>query len=396
MRLLLTRFVMICVFARVTVTAQAQMQMNVDQLVQTVRSSTALRHDDKKVADYLKKVTLTDKLSDKTIQDLMAQGAGPKTIKALQDLRDKSASLKPPLADPTYSPGTAVEKETSGDTGTRLGPKPSFPAPNSVHQEEILDQVKQYAMSYTQNLPNFVCTQVTRRYVDPRSTGMFRLIDKINEQLSYSDGHENYKVVSVNDHVVNWTKEQIGGRGGTVSSGEFGSLMREVFEKHSQAEFNWDHWGNLRGKKLAVFNYFIDSGHSSYSIEDVSSEQRIITAYRGLVYADEFTGIVSRITFQAVDIPKTFPVQEASERLDYDEVTISGRPYIVPLIALVQLRAGQQKTKNEIEFRLYRKFGTEIVLDYSTPDPLPANKTAEQPGPGGESSAPLPPPTSLH
>ena len=141
---------------------------------------------------------------------------------------------------------------------------------------------------------------------------------------------------------------------------------------------------------MAVFNYFIDSGHSSYSIE-YQREQRIITAYKGLVYADADTGAISRITFVAVDIPSSFPVKEAAEVLDYDDVNISGQPYICPLKADLRMRAGREKTKNEIEFRLYRKFGTEsnIVYDAQAPAPLSDTQTQEQPAKASP-SAPAP------
>jgi hypothetical protein len=357
---------------------QAQMQMNVQQLAEFVRSELALKqHTDKQLAAYLKKVQLTEKLTDKTITDLEAQGAGPRTAQALQELRDRTASLKTPTQDPTYSPATAPDATPVGQNGVTLRPKQTIPPPDSVRQQQILDEIKQYAMTYTDNLPNFICLQVTRRFVDFNSSDHYRLVDTVNAQLSYTEGKENYRLVSVNNRVVSMGMEQLGG---AVSVGEFGSLMKGIFDAKSEAEFGWDHWATLRGKRMAVFNYFIDSGHSSYSIE-YNREQRIITAYRGLVYADEYTGAISRITFTAVDIPRSFPVNEATEILDYDDVNISGQPYICPLKADLRMRAGREKTKNEIEFRLYRKFGTEsnIVYDAQAPAPLSDAQTQEQP-----------------
>jgi hypothetical protein len=163
-------------------------------------------------------------------------------------------------------------------------------------------------------------------------------------------------------------------------------MMREIFEDKSAAEFGWDHWATLRGRRMAVFNFFIDSGHSNYSIEygHGADEQRIITAYKGLVYADENTGEIARIKFIAVDIPRSFPVSAVTEILDYDLVTISGQQYVVPLVAKLYMTAGRDKTKNEIEFRNYRKFGTESLITYdmnpaAVPAPLPPSKTEEQP-----------------
>jgi len=354
------------------------MQMNVRQLADFVRSEIALKQQsDKKIGEYIRKIQLTEKLTDKTITDLEAQGAGPRTVEALQYLRDQTVKMKPPVEDATYSPATAPDNTlTAGPRTVSLQPKLIFPPPDSVRQKQILDQITEYALNYTENLPNFICTQVTRRYVDPNiSDDRYRIIDTVLVKLSYNEGQEHYQVVSVNDKATNIPFEQL--RGGTVSTGEFGTLMRGIFEERSETQFGWDHWASIRGKRMAVFNYFIDSGHSDYSI-DYNGEQRIITAYRGLVYADEHTGAISRITFQAVDIPKSFPVNTATEILDYDEVEINGQPYICPLKADVRLTAGREKTKNDIEFRLYRKFGTESVITYA-PAPLPDSQTQEQP-----------------
>ena len=368
---------------------RGQIQMNVQQLADFVRSELALKqHTDKQLAAYVKKVQLTEKLTDKTIIDLEAQGAGPRTVESLQELKDHTASLKSPTHDSTYSPTTAPDATPPGQNSVTLRPKQTIPPPDSVRQQQILDEIKQYAMTYTENLPNFICLQVTRRFVDLNLSDHYRLIDTVNAQLSYTEGKENYRLVSINNRYTNTSMEQLGG---AVSVGEFGSLMKGIFDSKSEAEFGWDHWATLRGKRMAAFNYFIDSGHSTYSI-DYNREQRIITAYKGLIYADPNTGVIFRITFVAVDIPSSFPVKEAAEVLDYDDVDISGQPYTCPLKADLRMRAGRERTKNEIEFRLYRKFGTEsnIVYDAQAPAPLSDTQTQEQPA---SASPPAPAPT---
>src|SRR5881227_3967525 len=92
----------------------AQTQMNVEQVAEFIRSELALKqHTDKQVAAYVKKLKLSEKLTDKTILDLEAQGAGPKTVAALQELRDQAAALKPPSHDATSSPATTAEDATT-------------------------------------------------------------------------------------------------------------------------------------------------------------------------------------------------------------------------------------------------------------------------------------------
>jgi hypothetical protein len=371
------------------VALQAQMQMNVQQLADFIRSELALQqHTDKQIAAYVKKIKLTEKLTQKTITDLEAQGAGQKTVKALEELRDETANMKPPAQDATYSPATAPDNVNTigaGSMGINVKAAP-IPPPDSVRQAQILDSIKQYALSYNQNLPNFICVRVTRRYINLRpNDDRYEAIGTILAQVGYHDGHEEDKVFSVNGKLVNMGVNEAPRQGGAFSTGEFADLMRSIFDPQSQADFGWDHWGTLRGQRMAVFNYFIDSGHSSFSIsydEGRADEQRIFTAYKGLIYADPNTGTISRITFNAVDIPKSFPVQEAIDILDYGEQEISGNTYICPLSAKLWMRSRDQKTRNEIEFRNYRKFETGSTIQYDSaeaPPPLPDSQLKEQP-----------------
>jgi hypothetical protein len=365
---------------------QAQMEMNVQQLVDFIRSELALRqHTDKQVAAYVKKIKLSEKLTDKTILDLQAQGAQPKTVAALQELRDEAAALKPPSQDSTYSPATVPDNAgTGGEATIRLNTRAApIPPPDSVRQQQILSQIKEYALNYTKNLPNFICVEVIRRYVDPMSAERYQSIGNVLARVSYNQGQESYKVYSVNGHVEDTTIDRAAAGGGAISQGEFGSMMGEIFEEKSGAAFNWDHWATLRGRRMAVFNYAIGSGRSGYSISYSSGpgdEQRIYTAYRGLIYADQDTGEIARITFEAIDIPQSFPVRQATEILDYDLVDINGQQYVTPRSAKLYMTAGREKTKNELEFRNYRKFGTESAITYdmdptaAPPPPLPESK----------------------
>lgn len=375
----------------------SQTDMNVAQVADFIRSELALKqHTDKQIAIYVRKLHLSEKLTDKTIIDLQAQGAGPKTVEALKALQAETANLTPPSHDATYSPATVKEPAAAiGSPTVTLSAKAApIPPPDSVTQQRILDAIKEYALNYTANLPNFVCVQVTRQAIDPNGADNYRSLGTILAKVGYNEGQEHYNVYSVNGKLTDSTMEKLKG-GGARSTGEFGSMMREVFDPKSEAEFNWDHWGTIRGRRMAVFNFAIDSGHSNYTISygGEVDEQRIITAYNGLVYADPATGEISRIKFVAVNIPKSFPVRETSEVLDYDLTDISGKPYVVPLTAQLWMRAGRESSHNEIEFRNYRKYGTDSSIKYDVDvdpkslPPLPDSQTKEQPA---EASKPAP------
>jgi hypothetical protein len=337
----------------------AGQSMNSSQLVDFVRSSLAMKYNDGKIADYLKKVSLTDKLDQKTVETLEAQGAGPKTVKALQDLCDQTANMKSSNPPANAQSGTG----TTGPSASMTNEVKQPPPPSSVDQKKILDAMANYANTYTDNLPNYLCVEVIKRYVSFDGGENYRFEDKVMAKLSYNGGQENYKVYLVNNQMVDTDLNKIGG---ARSSGEFGSLMKSLFAKKSQAEIGWDHWARLGPNVVAIFNYFIDSGHSDFMLDYDNGAQRIVTAYRGLIYADPYTGVIRRIKFQAVDIPADFPLRQADTILDYGDQKIGDNTYILPLRAYVTM-AGPHNvhTKNDETFTLYQKFGTESNITFS-------------------------------
>lgn len=339
--------------------AAPQMRMSVAQLQEFIQSSIKLHQEDRRVAEYLKKVKLTDRLDDRTVEDLQGMGAGPRTVAALRELSEASASLPAPPPPPpqiVYVPP---------------------PAPSSIEQAKILAEVRDNALNYSNRLPDFICLQVTRRYVDPRGQDAWYLVDTINERLTFFEHHEDYKVVTVNNQVVNLGHFQLGG---ATSSGEFGSMLEEIFQPSSATEFDWDHWATLRGRRTYVFSFHVDQAHSKYSIYHQPSKLRIISGYHGLVYVDRDTLTVMRIKMQADTLPPSFPIQEVSQDLNYDYTKIGDNEFILPLKAELRSREGQYHIKNDVEFRMYRKFGAETSITFdTTPEPLPAEKTKEEP-----------------
>jgi hypothetical protein len=78
------------------VAAYAQRQMTVAQLVDFIRSAVQQKNDDRKVADFVRSIKLTNRLDDATVENLQNLGAGPRTVSALRALTDATASLAAP------------------------------------------------------------------------------------------------------------------------------------------------------------------------------------------------------------------------------------------------------------------------------------------------------------
>ena len=346
---------MAAVFA-VSLCVAAETTLTVDQLRSFLQSSVQLKQTDRQVASFLSKVKMAERLEERTIEDMQSLEIGPRTLEALHALSEQSKSLASPKARPP-----------------EVKPIP-IPPPSSEEQARIIQEVREGALNYSKSLPDFICTQVTRRYFDPSGLEYWQLGDTLTIRLSYFEQKEDYKLILVNNTVSNQAYESLGG---ATSSGEFGSMLRDIFEPSTETRFEWDHWATLRKRRALAFSYHVAQSRSQWH---VNFERRIdiVPAYQGMIYVDRETHQVLRVTLEAVDMPATFPIQEVKTVLDYDFINISEREFILPLKAETRMRSGKFLTRNDVEFRLYRKFSAEAEIKYDTPAPLPEDLTTEQ------------------
>lgn len=337
----------------------------VEQIKAFIKSAIELKNPDKEVAQTLRKMRLSERLDLATVEKLQGEGAGPKTIAVLKELATESASLPqaaPPAPKPVYVPA---------------------PPPPSEEQAKLLDEVRDYAVNYSHRLPDFICLEQTRRYVDTTGRESWRLADILTARLTYFNQKEDYKLVSANDRVS--TNGSYTSVGGAISMGDFGTTMREIFENASHTYFEWERWGKLRGRIAHVFKYRVPLQYSRYSIEYQGEQKgdvsRIYVGYHGQIFVDKEYHTIVRITQMADNIPITFPVEEARETLDYDFTKIGDSEFFLPLVADMRMHAGRIWNKNVKEFRLYRKFSADAVIKFDDKElpPLPDDKTKEEP-----------------
>jgi hypothetical protein len=315
-----------------------------------------LKHPDKQVAEYLRRARLSERLDERTIEELQGDGAGPKTVGALRDLAQASQSLPKPAPK-------VVAKASP------------IPPPSPEEQDRVLAEARENSINYDKSLPDFICTQVTRRFEDPTGLEFWRAVDTLTARLSYFEGKEDYKLVLVNSHPItnNIAYEQVGG---TTTRGEFGTWLKKLFGPKASAAFQWERWATLRGKRTHVFSYRVARRNSEFSIS--YDGHSVIAGYEGLLYIDRDSLMVTRHTIDAVDVPSDFPIRQVNTVLDYDYVEIAGGRYLLPLRAVARSRTGKALVRNETEFRLYRKFAAEATVTF-TPEPLPEEQTQEQP-----------------
>src|SRR6185312_10629817 len=356
----------------------SEQSLTVNKLVQLIQSCTAPaakgKYPDKTLADYIKTVKLTERLDDKTLEELQAMDIGPITRHALEALRDRSKALTP--AEPPKA----------------LLPPKEIPPPTSEEQAKILDEVRDYALNYSSNLPDFICTQVTKRFGAPKPGTKYggsvkddprwQSFDQLTVRLSYFKQKEDYKLILHNNTP---TQQDYNSVGGASSYGDFGTMLKKIFDRQSDAHFEWDHWGTLRSKRVLAFNYRIEQSRSEYHLVVQDEHLDYVTAYQGLIEVDRDTHKIVRITAEAIGIPATFPIKAAKTILDYDYTDIAGHSFLLPLKGQVLMSGGDILTRNDETFHNYRKYSAQSEItfdDVDVPPDIPAAKTQETIDPG--------------
>lgn len=232
--------------------------------------------------------------------------------------------------------------------------RPTTPA----EQSAVIEKIREQALSYTKQLPNYICTQLTRqRNLSRMGLGP----DYIEEQVSFVDHHEIRRVVSINGNPV--AADGPDQQRGTPSRGEFGTLLEVIFDPQTSADFKWERPTTLDRRPLYVFSYRVPQSKGYKLIE---SKRTIQVPYRGFVYADAETLSVVRIEVKITprDIPKHSEYINAALTLDYKPEQVAGHEFLLPAHYLLQYRMTHGFVVDDAEYRNYRKFSADATIQF--------------------------------
>lgn len=334
------RLTAVCLLA--CLAAAAQTGSSVAAVVESVREGLRLNHKDSQIAKALRKFKLAERLDDRTIETLESEGAGPDTVAQLEAMRDASAYLPVPRAPAIESP----------------------PAPPAGEQEGVWAAAREKSLSYTESLPDFICTESVKRYKDPEGREQWHLADTLVVKLTYFERKEAYQLISINNHPTHLAYEQTGG---AITEGEFGSLLGSIFAASSRTEYRWDHWTTLRQRPTHVYRFRIAVENSAYQLSFGTNDgyfEHATLGQHGYVYVDRETNAVVRIAAEAESLPRDFPVKLAASLLDYGFADVGGHSYLLPLRSVTRLDAFPLQHRNEVQFLDYRKFSSDATVTF--------------------------------
>jgi hypothetical protein len=179
--------------------------------------------------------------------------------------------------------------------------------------------------------------------------------------LVYDQGKENYKNIMVNGKPTTKPLEETG----AWSTGEFGTLLIDLFAPATDAEFNFLRDGRTSGVDAKIYNFSVRRENSHWDIHFGS--QSYTPAFEGSTWIDPKTGRVLRIEIEAKGLPSGFPTDHVESATDYAYVRLGdAQEYLLPTHAeiLSCQRGTNYCSRNTIDFRNYHKYTGESSIQF--------------------------------
>jgi len=199
------------------------------------------------------------------------------------------------------------------------------------------------------------------RYQSESSSTNWQPQDIVSMALVYENGKESYRNLAINGKA---TKKNIEDLSGSWSTGEFGSVLADIFSPATAADFEYRKESRSAGRASLIYDFSVEREHSHWRI--MVASQLITPPYKGSVWIDKQTNRVLRIEMQATHIPDAFPVDKVEMATDYEFVRIADRQFLVPVHAesLGCQRDTSSCSRNAIDFRNYHKYSGESTINF--------------------------------
>ncbi len=230
-------------------------------------------------------------------------------------------------------------------------------------QAAELAAIKEYALNYTANLPNYTAKQRITRRTKPTAQGRFTMgggtfLQIVEEQVTYADKREIHKVLSVNGIAVKETDQN--DESGMYSRGEFALLLGTMFRSEAKTAFKWSKSARLDGRRVSVYNISVPQLPYGYGL--VEGERTLLVPFKGSIFADAETHAVVRIQIECTDIPHVSEYEKVELTLDYKPTKVAGQEYILPARFRTDIRRKDSDVVMEAEYRDYQKFSADATI----------------------------------
>jgi len=234
----------------------------------------------------------------------------------------------------------------------------SVPTRSLTPAESLIERAREVAFQFSQKLPNFVCQEFMSRFTQ-RGREEKMPLDLVSAEIIYEDRQESYRNVKIDNRPTDKPLQEIDG---SWSTGEFASILLELFHPDTHAQFRSGGASTISGFSAQVYDFQVQSENSHWMLH--AGSQNLAAAYEGSVWVDPNTARVLRIEMKARNIPSDFPMDTVETALDYSYVRLGEASFLLPVHAetLGCERGTSDCSHNIIDFRNYHEFKSEVKI----------------------------------
>ncbi len=228
--------------------------------------------------------------------------------------------------------------------------------------EPLIRRAADAAMEFTETLPSYVCTEVVTRTQSAGSKGNFQAIDVVSMEVLYENGKEDYRNIQINGKK---TVKKLEESGGAWSTGEFGTILVNLFSPSTAAAFTYRRDSRAGGILAKMYDFEVEKDRSTWSIHAASANYD--PGFTGSVWIDPQTSRVLRIEMEAKGMPSNFPLDHVESATDYQYIRLGdAKQYLLPVHSetLSCERGTSFCSKNVIDFRNYHKYTGESSIKF--------------------------------
>jgi len=241
-------------------------------------------------------------------------------------------------------------------------------SPSAKEQARVLAIVVGFAHDYLNRLPDFNCIRTTQHYLAKAgATGKdWRPQVKVASELSYYGQAEHYRIVAVDGVSKQKVPAHTTNGGWIESDGNFGWVMKQLFDPKIDAHFHWYGWDEIAGKRALVFSYHVDLAESTAASTRCvgwivfNTCKSLKYAFHGLLFIRQGTTEILRITHIPENLPSSYVQGESF--VDYGRVMVAGNEYLLPVADGIEATINKTQFRNLSTYSEYRKFVADSTL----------------------------------
>ncbi len=281
-----------------------------------------------------------------------------------------------PPATPPLGPAPSDQPVTTASAASASGNPPVLRRANDDDDapivnrpidatDQLIRRATDAALDFTESLPAYVCQEMMSRYQSETRPARFNALDVLTMNLVYENGKEDYRDLAINGRKTDKTLQE---SGGAWSTGEFGTVLIDLFAPATGANFQFQRDSRIAGIPAKLYDFAVKRENSHWDVHAMS--QSYSPAYKGSVWIDPQTARVLRIEMEATDIPSGFPLDTVESATDYQYVRLGdAKQHLLPVHAenLSCQRGTPYCSKIVIDFRNYHKYEGESTITFGQP-----------------------------